>query len=584
MVQKVLLALTLLGTANGFGNPLNHLLYKRQGPQGRLFANIPASVDLEWHSCGTGAIESKYECARLSVPLDYKRPENGLRAIVPILKYSAESNVPYKGSVLYNPGGPGQPVAELIYLESFVENLRSEAVGPGWDILLFDPRGIGYSIPRGACDITPGTFIPERQNATTLPTGTTLTGSNSRRRRRAPTFPPNNDEVVFNMLIPDDPPSRKTIAFAEADSWSLACKEHVSQYNQAGPHMNTAVVATDMLSIAQALAREKKEESIIVNYYGTSYGTLLGQYFATLYPDNVGRFYLDGVVDADTWVTQDAANTSIIHVDKIWSKFFSECYDAGPTKCSMFTGRNSHAIRDRFNAITAKLNATKYELEGSPLAPTIKSSLWTIKGLAFGGGYGPKFIWPLLAGYIVSVEKLLASIDSAGPDSEASRKAFSEFQKKAEPVVDVFAKLSESFYQVACTDGRDLRGVEITDADWKAWKDVSKIIGHYKLAERIKCTKWQIRPSWEWYGPVGGKTRTPILFAGTTLDLITPLKNSEKARTLFKGAKMLYVDEIMHTVSGTNNKCAARHVLAYFQNGTLPGHDNRCKGETVIFG
>ncbi|KAF3078528.1 hypothetical protein TWF102_004396 [Orbilia oligospora] len=583
MLQQVFLALTLLGTVKGLGNPLDQFLYKRQAPREPLFVNVPASVDLEWYSCGNGVIESKFECARLSVPLDYKRPENGLRAIVPIVKFPAESNVPYKGSVLYNPGGPGQPGVELIYLDSFFEDIRSDVVGPGWDIIAFDPRGMGYSIPHGSCNITPGTFVPGRQNATTLPT--TPTRSNTRHRRRAPTFPPNNDEVVFNMLIPDDPPSRKTIAYAEADSWTRACQELVSQYNQAGPHMNTVVMATDMLSIAQALAREKNESNTILNYYGPSYGSLLGQYFATLYPDNVGKFYLDGVVDADTWVTQDNANTTIIHVDKIWSKFFSACYDAGPTKCSMFTGRNSHAVRDRFNAITAKLNATKYELEGIPEAPhlNITSLLWTIKGLAFGGGYSPSFIWPLLSNYLVSLETLLASIGSANRDPEVSRRALSEFEKRAEPAVDLYTKISESFYQVACTDARDLRGVEITDADWKVWKAVSKIIGPYKLADRVRCTKWPIRPSWEWYGPVGGKTRTPILFAGTTLDLITPLINSEKARTLFKGAKMLYVDEIMHTVSGTKNRCAARHVLAYFQNGTLPGHDNRCKGEATIF-
>ncbi|KAK6358175.1 hypothetical protein TWF730_007528 [Orbilia blumenaviensis] len=585
MLQQALVALALLGSAKGIGldNPNSPFVFKRQALRERLFDNIPATIDLEWHPCSNVTTELPFECARLSVPLDYKNPNNGLRAVVPIIKYPADKGVPYKGSVLVNPGGPGNLGSEFVYDILASKHIRSNVVGPGWDILGFDPRGIGYSIPYGSCGILPYTFEPDRQNATE-----TLTPSKLKSRRQvgkaSGKLPPNNDEIAYGVLLPDDPPSWKAGAYQLASQFNSACHEYVSQYNQAGPHMNSVVVATDMLSIAKALARERNqpENTALVNYYGISYGTIVGQYFASLYPNRVGKFFLDGVVDVDTWISHNDTTTTLIHADKAWSKFFTLCYDAGPTRCSFFTGRGSHAIRDRFNAITVKLNATNYELEGNEYAPIISSVLTTLKLVIFSSIYNAALGWPLLADFFVVVEPLFDG-DPSQWDFEAFQAAFFELQLKWGVTYAPVTLIPESFTQVSCTDARDIRGVNITVEEEQAWKAVSKVGGVSKISGRIQCTQWQIRPSWEWYGPVGGATKTPILFAGTLFDPITPFENSEKARRLFKGAKMIYIDEIAHSTFNTQNTCAFRHTLSYFQNGTLPSHDNRCKGETRIF-
>ncbi|RVD85527.1 uncharacterized protein DFL_003848 [Arthrobotrys flagrans] len=259
MLQQALLTLILLYGVEGLdlesSHPHNPFLLKRQAQRERLFENdtsqIPPTIDLKWYPCSSETLEIPFECARLSVPLDYQKPNNELRAIVPIIKYPADKNVPYKGSVLINPGGPGGMGSELIYDVPTSKQIRSNVVGPGWDILGFDPRGIGYAVPYGSYDTIPGSFEPERQNATTL--------SRSKSRRRAPKLPPNNDEVAYGILIPDDLPSWKSQAYQTGFQYSAACREYVSQYNQAGPHMNTVVVATDMLSIGKALARERNQ-------------------------------------------------------------------------------------------------------------------------------------------------------------------------------------------------------------------------------------------------------------------------------------------------------------------------------------
>ncbi|KAK6532577.1 hypothetical protein TWF281_006760 [Arthrobotrys megalospora] len=579
MLQQIAFGLTLLSGVTGLGEPHNPFLLKRQGPRERLFENIPATVDLKWYPCSSEATEIKFKCARLSVPLDYKKPNNGLRAVIPIIKYPADKNVPYKGSVLVNPGGPGGLGSELIYDVPTAKQIRSTVVGPGWDILGFDPRGIGYAVPWGNCDIIPWSFEPERQNATKVPKS-----PQPKFGRRASKLPPNNDEVSYGVLIPNDPPSWKAQSYESGNEFKTACQNLISKYNQAGQHMNTVVVATDLLSIAKALARERKqpEKSALVNFYGLSYGTIIGQYFATLYPNNVGKFFLDGVVNADTWVSLDDVKTTVTHVDKAWSRFFTSCYNAGPKRCSFFTGRNSHAIRDRFNAITAKLNATKYELEGRPYAPMVANVLSTLKLLIFSSIYNAHHTWPYMADFFVAAEPLFAP-NPADWDFSAIQQAFFELQLRDGVTYAPVTAIPESYTQVACSDARDLRGTKFTAADERAWKAASKIGGYTKLSRKIQCSLWGIRPSWQWYGPVGGPTKTPILFAGTSLDPITPFENAETARKLFKGAKMFYVDEIAHTTFNAKNACAARHALAYFQHGTLPGHNNRCKEEIPPF-
>ncbi|KAK6543668.1 hypothetical protein TWF694_000406 [Orbilia ellipsospora] len=601
-------ALCLLAGVEAFMHPVvNPALIKRDTAgtpeRERLFQNLTEDVNLKWGPCSTEKLEIAYECARLSVPLDYNKPENGLRAIVPIIKAPAAAGFPYKGSVLFNPGGPGALGTETLYDTEVVKKLRKNIFGEGWDIVGFDPRGLGYSIPYASCALQPDTLEVDRENATTTTIPKLRRRSPRRNKKRvhrpiqfslsnSTNTPSKAFDLSFGMRVARDAPSWKDNASQDASSLAAQCLNYTAQYNQAGPHMNSVVVATDMLSIAKAIARgkEEPEDSVLVNFYGISYGTILGQYFASLYPDHVGKIFLDGVVDAETWIAKHEENTTTLHVDEGWSKFFPLCHEAGSKNCSFATGDSADDIRTRFNSLMVKLDATKFAQENHPEANLVAKVLDKTKQKILNGLYTPHRSFRDIADYLTYIEPLVYPTNPSDWDSAAllngvppslsasgaTPPSNSSAQSTTEPPPAPLDVLGESFNQVACTDARDLRGTEITAEEENAWLNSSKIAGFSQIPGKIACLSWSIRPSWEWFGPIGGTTATPMLFAGNLFDPITPYDNAKKATSLFRGAQMIYVDEVGHSTMNTKNECAFNHARQYFQDGTMPGNDVRC--------
>ncbi|KAF3932004.1 hypothetical protein ABW20_dc0103419 [Dactylellina cionopaga] len=569
---------------------------------------ITEDVDIKWHKCSDK--ESAEMSIRkltialdlLKVPLDYKNPGNGLRAIIPIVKYAAAKDVPYKGSVLVNPGGPGGLGTELVYELGTAQMIEANITGRGWDILGFDPRGVGYSVPYASCDLS-SPVEPSRQNALSanMPTPRSRKrarrqdNNRSRRYKRSP-FSNSTDtetkDVVFGMVIPRTPYERE-MATDRANFESSQCVKNTGAYNQAGQYMNTAVVAIDMLSMGKALARERGEPEATarVNFYGISYGTALGQYFASLYPANVGKFLLDGVMDMDQYVS--FKRNAVRHVDEAWSRFFPLCFEAGPNRCPFYANGTSDAIRDRFNGITNKLDAMKYDREKHPAAQDVGSALGALKSMLFDSSYNPRTQWQGVAGRLVRIERIIAPENPSDwnwKELEAAMTKNENLPKNGTEPVDPTMPLpapldinNESYSQVMCTDSYDIRGQEITEEDEMRCFNTSKIVDYDECKRKIICARWSIRPVLEWYGPIGGTTATPLLFVGNHYDPITPYENAEKGAKLFTGAQMIFADEMGHGIMGTTNSCSFKHIQAYFQDGKLPGEGTRCEMETNIF-
>ena len=88
------------------------------------------------------------QCADLTVPLAYAEPD-GKQITLKVLRKPATSTTGRIGSVVINPGGPGGSGVEYAgYMGA--DGIGKELNGE-FDIVGFDPRGVGASVPAVRC-------------------------------------------------------------------------------------------------------------------------------------------------------------------------------------------------------------------------------------------------------------------------------------------------------------------------------------------------------------------------------------------------------------------------------------------------
>lgn len=196
--------------------------------------------ELSWSGCGKG-----FECARLTVPLDYDAPE-GDQIKISVIRLRATGD--RIGSILVNPGGPG--ASGIDYARS-AESILSKDVRARFDVVGFDPRGVGES------------------HAVRCLTG------------------PQLDEFVGLDATPDDAGEIRQLEEG-ARGFAEACAKRSEKLL---PHIGTADAARDMDVLREVLGDKG------LTYLGKSYGTHLGAMYADLFPDKVRALVLDGAVD-----------------------------------------------------------------------------------------------------------------------------------------------------------------------------------------------------------------------------------------------------------------------------------------------
>jgi pimeloyl-ACP methyl ester carboxylesterase len=248
---------------------------------------VPTASTLHWHSCPTQLAQTGVpDCTMLSVPLNYADPRG--RHITLALDMVPATAPPsqQQGIMLVNPGGPGG--SGLTLAPDVAQGLNPQ-VAADYDIVGFDPRGVGSSVPALSCD--PGFFSGPRPNY--VPASAT---AEQLLIDRARTYA-NDCERRFGWLL---------------------------------PYMATQDAARDMDSIRAAFGVAK------INYYAFSWGTYLGQVYATLFPGRVRRLVLDSTVDpTGVWYTdnidQDYAFQARLDAFYAWAARYSSTYHLGST-------------------------------------------------------------------------------------------------------------------------------------------------------------------------------------------------------------------------------------------------------------
>lgn len=230
----------------------------------------PAASTVTWGACPEG-YPTTIQCSSVSVPLDYAHP-GGKKIDIVISRAKATGTAAQRQGVLFvNRGGPGG--TGVAYAQS-VQNRLPDALKKTYDVIGFDPRGVGLSHPIYCVD--PATF--------------------------------------YKAPVPDPiPTSRRDLAIntGRAAYYASGC---LSKNGSDVKFYNTPNTARDMDVIRAALGEQK------INYLGYSYGTYLGAVYATLFPTHARRFILDSAVDP-TGVWYDDNLGQNVAFDKSFHEF-----------------------------------------------------------------------------------------------------------------------------------------------------------------------------------------------------------------------------------------------------------------------
>ena len=225
---------------------------------------------------GSKAKGMEFSCGKLPVPLDYAQPGGeSIQLFVLKVHLKSQRTADRVGSLLVNPGGPG---GSGVNLAAGLVNALSDTIFDHFDLVGFDPRGVGLSQPLQC--------ISDREK---------------------------------DRLAAADPDVRTGVGRAQAKASALAVvKACATKYGSGLGDYNTAETARDMDLIRQAVGDAK------LNYLGFSYGTRLGAAYAHQFPTSIRAEVLDGALDP---VTSELAQ------DEQQTKAFEQAFDQFAADC-----------------------------------------------------------------------------------------------------------------------------------------------------------------------------------------------------------------------------------------------------------
>ncbi|MFI1733387.1 alpha/beta hydrolase [Streptomyces acidicola] len=312
-----------------------------------------------WKKCGTSDYPT-LQCASLKVPLDHTNPRG--RQITLALSRVPHTAKKYQGPLLVNPGGPG---GSGLTLAGFVASALPPKVAAQYDVIGFDPRGVGASRP--ALNCRPGHFSPVR---------------------------------------PDSLPSTPAVEKANLDRAAAFAKACAAKHADLLPHIGTVSMVKDMDAIRQALGAKK------INYFGYSYGTYLGAVYAKLYPDRVRRAVLDSVVDpTGVWygdnLAQDHAFNDRHLAFAAWVARHDTKYKLGTDPAKVEA--KWYAMRGALAKKPADGKVGASELEDTFLPGGYYNGYWPYLAEAFAAYVNAKNDDPLVAAY-----ENFGAVDAAG--------------------------------------------------------------------------------------------------------------------------------------------------------------------------
>ncbi|MDP4715264.1 MAG: alpha/beta hydrolase, partial [Candidatus Nanopelagicales bacterium] len=260
----------------------------------------PADLATFYTQVLTWSLCEDAECATLSVPVDYARPEDGSIDLAVVRRPAAGAA---QGTLVVNPGGPG--ASGTAYARA-ADRVLGMPVVNAFDVVGFDPRGVGGSAPVRCA--SPGDL----------------------------------DELIDADATPDTPDEIDEIRRVSALIDCVAPVEGLLD------NLSTADSARDLDVLRAALGQSR------LDYLGVSYGTHLGATYAALFPDRVGHFVLDGPLPSGLDAEQVTLGQALGFENSL-RRFLEDCRRVGD--CPLGDDADTSVGLDRLRELLEALDA-----------------------------------------------------------------------------------------------------------------------------------------------------------------------------------------------------------------------------------
>lgn len=519
--------------------PIRHLTWKHCSPGVDGFLSKAALIQLQQQKPSE---YSRLQCANRHVPLDYDDPQ-GPKITLNIIRRVADKPQKRIGSLFVHPGGPGYSGAPMLYMAS---KYFSQDVLESFDLITIESRGVEGS---------------EKEHCFTI--------------KKDP-----NDATLFGPLR-----TKAEHSMFESRASRIAWKCS-ALLNEITGHSSTANTVRDIEVVRQSVGDEK------LSFYGFSYGTVVGQTYADMFPDRVRVMALDGTVNSPDWYGTDGnSNENLMlrtqsaqAVDETLTELLARC-DAVSEKDCALSARPGSSL-EAYLQVKEKLKQDPIKM-GKPYTKNTQTIddrafailISTLLGDSKTVAYVPVFIDGFLHAFDASqyersqkvgklFEKLPEGTQMSQPWAGGVTATSSGLGLNPKPPY-----MNVSPLVVACSEiARPDLDTALARANTHPWM----LAGGAKGLFYTECSHpgWTAFDDGRFTGPMGARTSAPLLIVGNYADPVTSYRQAEKAAARIPHNYLVLSDNWGHGAA-PNSPCMRRLIGDYLLNGEKPGH-GRC--------
>jgi pimeloyl-ACP methyl ester carboxylesterase len=505
IIFSILILLTVGGIVATFTGP-NFI----QDPPTKPASGQVGGVDeyynqtIIWTDCGS----TGYKCATIKAPENWFSPSSGDIQLSLKMHIAQSSDKTF----IVNPGGPG--ASGVDFVSSAVSILPDEITNE-YNILSFDPRGVGQS--------------------------TAIKCFNNNKEKDVFLY-----DTYFNL------PKEYNKAVDTQKKVGQQCETLSGNLSK---YVDTQSTARD-LDLIRALTGQN-----LLNYIGYSYGTYIGEDYAALFPNSIGKVILDGVINPKLTLNEHSLSQA---------KGFSLAFTSFAKYCFSNSACPLKAAGNK-DDIGAALNQTKEFLDKLSTKPLNTSTGRPLTDTA-------AFYGIITALYSKnSWGALVSALNQAIEKNDGTQLlSFADTYNDRQQNGNYTTNSTEANLVINCLDEKNKTTKEYEDAQIEKYKAATPAFYKFFIYPNIACEGFptsNITTELDY----SKQTNNKIILIGTTGDPATPYEEAVETRKLMPGSILLTNRGDSHTSYNSQNSCIKSAVDNYILNDKLPDDYLMCE-------